>query len=178
MGVTTWWEINEIAGEHAKDFVFLPPMYGPVGTQYENTRNLTIRSGPGVTSGNLNVTAACGNPEGLLKYFDQWYDPEVVMQLQYGPIGVYFTEKDDKGVWQVITDDAAREKFGKSAGELKGQYEVFGPRLILAEYYNNVFYMEDRATERLLPQRRDLHRRGAGSHLPLQGRLHQPGRGV
>ena len=149
VGVTTWWEINEIAGEHAKDFVFLPPMYGPVGTQYENTRNLTIRSGPGVTSGNLNVTAACGNPEGLLKYFDQWYDPEVVMQLQYGPIGVYFTEKDDKGVWQVITDDAAREKFGKSAGELKGQYEVFGPRLILAEYYNNVFYMEDRATERL-----------------------------
>lgn len=149
VGVTTWWEINEIAGEHAKDFVFLPPMYGPVGTPYENTRNLTIRSGPGVTSGNLNVTAACGNPEGLLRYFDQWYDPEVVMQLQYGPIGVYFTEKDDKGVWQVITDDAAREKFGKSAGELKGQYEVFGPRLILAEYYNNVFYMEDRATERL-----------------------------
>ena len=149
VGVTTWWEINEIAGDHADDFVFLPPMFGPVGTPYENTRNLTIRSGPGVTSGNLNVTSACGNPEGLLKYFDQWYDPEVVMQLQYGPIGIYFTEKDDKGVWQVITDEDAKAKFGKSAGELKGQYEVFGPRLILAEYYNNVFYMEDRATERL-----------------------------
>ena len=149
VGVTTWWEINEIAGEHADDFVFLPPMFGPEGTEYANTRNVTIRSGPGVTSGNLNVTAACGNPEGLLKYFDQWYDPEVVMQLQYGPIGIYFTEKDANGVWQVITDDAAREKFGKSAGELKGQYEVFGPRLILAEYYNNVFYMEDRATQRL-----------------------------
>ena len=149
VGVTTWWEINEIAGDHADDFVFLPPMYGPVGTQYENTRNVTIRSGPGVTSGNLNVTAACGNPELLLKYFDQWYEPEVVMQLQYGPIGIYFTEKDENGVWQVITDDAAREKFGKSAGELKGQYEVYGPRLILAEYYNNVFYMEDRATQRL-----------------------------
>ncbi len=149
VGVTTWWEINEIAGEHADDFVFLPPMYGPVGTQYENTRNVTIRSGPGVTSGNLNITAACGNPELLLKYFDQWYDPEVVMQLQYGPIGIYFTEKDENGVWQVITDEEAKAKFGKSAGELKGQYEVFGPRLILAEYYNNVFYMEDRATQRL-----------------------------
>ena len=149
VGVTTWWEINEIAGEHADDFVFLPPMYGPVGTQYENTRNVTIRSGPGVTSGNLNITAACGNPELLLKYFDQWYDPEVVMQLQYGPIGIYFTEKDENGVWQVITDEEAKAKFGKSAGELKGQYEVFGPRLILPEYYNNVFYMEDRATQRL-----------------------------
>ena len=149
VGVTTWWEINEIAGDHADDFVFLPPMYGPEGTEYANTRNLTIRSGPGVTSGNLNVTAACGNPEGLLRYFDQWYDPETVMQLQYGPIGIYFTEKDANGVWQVITDEAAKAQFGKSAGELKGQYEVFGPRLILPEYYNSVFYMEDRATQRL-----------------------------
>ena len=149
VGVTTWWEIKEIAGEHTDDFVFLPPMYGPKGTQYENTRNITIRSGPGVTSGNLNITSACGNPELLCKYFDQWYDPETVMQLQYGPIGIYFTEKDANGVWQTITDDAAQEKFGKSAGELKAQYEVYGPRLILAEYYNSVFYMEDRATQRL-----------------------------
>ena len=149
VGLTTWWEINEIAGEHADDFVFLPPMYGPKGTQYENTRNLTIRSGPGVTSGNLNITSACGNPELLCKYFDQWYDPEVVMQLQYGPIGIYYTEKDANGVWQTISDEAAKEKFGKSAGELKAQYEVYGPRLILAEYYNSVFYMEDRATQRL-----------------------------
>ena len=149
VGLTTWWEINEIAGEHADDFVFLPPMYGPKGTQYENTRNLTIRSGPGVTSGNLNITSACGNPELLCKYFDQWYDAETVMQLQYGPIGIYFTEKDANGVWQVIDDEAAKEKFGKSAGELKAQYEVYGPRLILAEYYNSVFYMEDRATQRL-----------------------------
>lgn len=149
VGVTTWWEIKEIAGDYTDDFVFMPPLYGPKGTKYENTRNLTIRSGPGVTSGNLNITNACGNPELLLKYFDQWYDPEIVMQLQYGPIGIYFTEKDANGVWQTITDDAAKSQFGKSSGELKGQYEVYGPRLILPEYYNSVFYMEDRATQRL-----------------------------
>ena len=149
VGVTTWWEIKEIAGDHTDDFVFLPPLFGPKGTKYEKTRNLTIRSGPGVTSGNFNVTSACGNPKLLLSYIDQWYAPETVMQLQYGPIGIYFTEKDANGVWQVINDDAAREKFGKSSGELKGQYEVFGPRLILPEYYNSVFYMEDRATQRL-----------------------------
>ena len=149
VGVTTWWEIKEIAGDYTDDFVFLPPMYGPVGTPYENTRNITVRSGPGVTSGNLNVTSACGNPELLLRYFDQWYNPEIVMQLQYGPIGIYFTEKDQNGVWQVINDDDAKAKFGKSAGELKGQYEVYGPRLILPEYYNSIFYMEDRATQRL-----------------------------
>lgn len=149
VGVTTWWEIKEIAGNYADDFVFLPPMYGPAGTAYASTRNVNVRSGPGITSGNLNITSACGNPKLLLKYFDQWYDPEIVMQLQYGPIGIYFTEKDANGVWQVINDDDAKAKYGKSAGELKAQYEVYGPRLILAEYYNSVFYMEDRATQRL-----------------------------
>ncbi len=149
VGVTTWWYIEEIAGEHADDFVFLPPMYGPEGTEYADTRNVTIRAGTPISSGNLNITSACGNPELLCKYFDQWYAPETVMQLQYGPIGVYFTEKDADGVWQVITEDEAQAQFGKSSGELKGQYEVYGPRLILPEYYNSVFYMEDRATERL-----------------------------
>ncbi len=149
VGVTTWWYIEEIAGEHSDDFVFLPPMYGPEGTEYANTRNVNVRAGTPITSGNLNITSACGNPELLCKYFDQWYDPEVVMQLQYGPIGVYFSEKDANGVWQVITEEEAQAQFGKSSGELKGQYEVYGPRLILPEYYNSVFYMEDRATERL-----------------------------
>ena len=72
------------------------------------------------------------------------------MQLQYGPIGVYFNEeKDAQGMYVSITDDEAREKFNKSAGELKSTYEVAGPKLILSEYYTDVFHMEDRALERL-----------------------------
>lgn len=150
VGVTVWWEKEEILGEYAEDYVFLPPMDGPVGTEYEGSHNVDIRAGTdGVSSGNLNITRACGNPELLLKYFDQWYDGETVMQLQYGPIDVYFTEKDANGVWMSITDEEAQSKFSHSAGELKGLYEVYGPRLILPEYYNNVFYMEDRATQRL-----------------------------
>ena len=72
------------------------------------------------------------------------------MQLQYGPIGVYFhEEKDAEGMYVSITDDEAREKYNKSAGELKSANEVAGPKLILSEYYTNVFHMEDRALERL-----------------------------
>ena len=144
VGVTVWWEKEEILGEYAEDYVFLPPLDGPVGTEYEGSHNVDIRAGTdGVSSGNLNITRACGNPELLLKYFDQWYDGETVMQLQYGPIDVYFTEKDENGVWMSITDEEAQSKFNHSAGELKGLYEVYGPRLVLPEYYNNVFYMED-----------------------------------
>ena len=144
VGVATGWYIEEVMGDKSEDYVFLPILEGPDGTY-----NVTVRDGGAVNSGNLNITSACGNPEALLKFYDQWYDGEIVMQLQYGPIGTYFTEQDEKGMWISITDAEAKEKFGKSAGELKGVHEVYGPKLILSEYYNENFYMEDRAIVRL-----------------------------
>lgn len=144
VGVSTWWYIEELMGEYADDYVFLPILDGPDGTH-----NVTVRTGGATNSGNLSITSECDSPANLLKFFDQWYAPETVMQLQYGPIGTYFTEQDKDGVWQSITDDEAKEKFGKSAGELKGEYEVYGPKLILSDYYSTTFKMEDRAIERL-----------------------------
>jgi len=144
VGVSTWWYIEELMGDYADDYVFLPVLDGPDGTH-----NVTVRTGGGTNSGNLSVTSSCKSPINLLKFFDQWYDPEMVMQLQYGPIGVYFTEQDENGVWKSISDGESKEKFGKSAGELKGEYEVYGPKLILSDYYETTFKMEDRAIERL-----------------------------
>lgn len=144
VGVATWWYIEEVMGDYAGDYVFLPVLDGPDGTH-----NVTVRTGGGINSGNLNITKACKSPANLLKFFDRWYDPEIVMQLQYGPIGVYFTDQDENGVWQSISDEESREKYGKGSGELKGEYEVFGPKLILSDYYQTTFRMEDRAIERL-----------------------------
>ncbi|MCR5415973.1 MAG: extracellular solute-binding protein [Pseudobutyrivibrio sp.] len=149
VGVSTWWYIEELMGDYADDYVFLPVLTGPEGTQYEGKSNVTIRTGGGTTSGNLSVTSACGNPASLLSFYDKWYDPEVVMQLQYGPIDVYFTSQDENGVWNSITEEEAKEKYGKGAGELKSYYEVAGPKLILSDYYSSTFNMEDRAIERL-----------------------------
>lgn len=144
VGVSTWWYIDELMGEYADDYVFLPILDGPDGTH-----NVTVRSGGATNSGNLSITNACESPINLLKFYDQWYVPENVMQMQYGPIGTYFTEQDENGVWQSITDEESKEKFGKSAGELKGEYEIYGPKLLLSDYYNTVFQLEDRAQERL-----------------------------
>ncbi len=144
VGVSTWWYIEELMGEYAKDYVFLPVLDGPDGTH-----NVTVRTGGGTNSGNLSITSSCESPANLLKFFDAWYAPETVMQLQYGPIGTYFTEQDENGVWQSITDAESQEKFGKSAGELKSENEVYGPKLILSDYYDTTFKMEDRAIERL-----------------------------
>ena len=144
VGVSTWWYIEELMGNYAEDYVFLPVLTGPDGTS-----NVTVRTGGAINAGQLSVSKACKSPEKLLAFYDKWYDGETVMQLQYGPIGEYFTGKDDNGLWLSITEDECREKYGKSAGELKSQLEVNGPKLILSNYYNDVFKMEDRAIERL-----------------------------
>lgn len=145
VGVGVWWEINELMGDYASDYVYLPPLKGPDGkcTVYIKS------AGSAVNSGQLSITSACQSPINLLKFYDQWYTGENVMQLQYGPIDVYFTGKDADGMWMSITDEEAKTKFNKSAGELKSTYEVAGPKLILSEYYSNVFHMEDRALQRL-----------------------------
>jgi len=146
VGVATWWEINELMSTHAEDYVYLPPLKGPDGKC-----TVTLKSrGSAVSSGQLCITRDCKSPINLLKFYDQWYDGETVMQLQYGPIGVYFREeKDEEGMYSTITDEESREKYGKSLGELKSTYEVQGPKLILSEYYTSVFHMEDRALQRL-----------------------------
>ncbi len=144
VGVSTWWEINEIMGDYAKDYVYLPILKGPDGTS-----NVTLRTGGATNAGQLSITRECKDPAKLLSFYDKWYQGDIVMQLQYGPIGVYFTEQDEKGMWKSITDEESRAKYNKSSGELKAQNEVQGPKLILSEYYNEYFYMEDRAMERL-----------------------------
>ena len=144
VGVSTWWYIEELMGDYASDYVFLPVLDGPSGSH-----NVTIRTGGAANSGQLSITEKCESPINLLKFFDQWYDGETVMQLQYGPIGVFFTEQDENGVWKSITEEEAQEKYGKGAGELKSTYEVAGPKLILSQYYAKNFHMEDRAVERL-----------------------------
>ena len=144
VGVSTWWYIEEPMGTYAKDYVFLPVLEGPDGT-----KNVTVRTGGGTNSGQLSITEACESPANLLKFYDKWYDGETVMQLQYGPIGVFFTGQDENGVWNSITEEEAQAQFGKGAGELKSTYEVAGPKLILSHYYNDTFRMEDRAVERL-----------------------------
>lgn len=135
---------TQLISKCSQDYVFLPILDGPDGTH-----NVTIRTGGGVGSGQLTITKACKSPANLLKFFDRWYDPEIVMQLHYGPIGTYFTGQDENGVWLSISDEESREKYGKGSGELKGECEVAGPKLILSDYYQTTFKMEDRAIERL-----------------------------
>ena len=91
-------------------------MYLPILTGPDGTSNVTLRTGGATNSGQLSITAQCKDPAKLLSFYDLWYIGENVMQLQYGPIGVFFTEKNEKGQWKSITDEEARAKFLRRIG--------------------------------------------------------------
>lgn len=116
VGVSTWWYIEELMGEYADDYVFLPPLTGRrVQSTKEPVMLPSVRASP-ISSGQLCITNKCESPINLLKFYDQWYDGETVMQLQYGPKGVFFTgQEEGTGMWLSITDEEAREKYGKSS---------------------------------------------------------------
>lgn len=141
LGVFVWWEIPEVVGaERAESYEYLPILEGPDGTYGVNLNEM------GTTSHNsFSVTNACENPELLLKWVDQMYDPINSMQAIYGPIGVYWDEEpDENGCYSM------RElKEGETAGELKSKSELLGPTEQLTEDYGTYYYLEDRAQERL-----------------------------
>lgn len=141
LGVFVWWEIPEVVGEErAESYEYLPILEGPDGTYGVNLNEM------GTTSHNsFSVTNACENPELLLKWVDQMYDPINSMQAIYGPIGVYWDEEpDENGCYSM------RElQEGETAGELKSKSELLGPTEQLTEDYGTYYYLEDRAQERL-----------------------------
>lgn len=141
LGVFVWWEIPEVVGaERAESYEYLPILNGPDGTSNVNLNEMATTNHK-----NFSVTKACGNPELLLKWVDQMYEPLNSMQAIYGAIGTYWAEEPDaNGCYSMreLTD-------GETAGELKSKSELLGPTEQLAEDYGTYYYMEDRAQERL-----------------------------
>ena len=141
LGVFVWWEIPEVVGEErAESYSYLPILDGPDGTHHVNLNEMGTTGHDG-----FSITKACKNPELLLKWVDQRYDPLISMQCIYGPIGTYWNEEpDENGCYSMreLSD-------GETAGELKSKNEWLGPSEQLTEDYGTYYYLEDRAQERL-----------------------------
>ena len=140
LGVFTWWEKPEVVGVHASEYEYLPFL-----TDENGNWDVNLNEWATSAHGKFAVTKACKNPELLLKWVDQLYDPYNSMQAIYGPIGEFFAaEPDENGVY--VTREL---KAGETEGELKGKLELYGPYAQLAEDFGTIYYMEDRAQERL-----------------------------
>lgn len=85
------------------------------------------------------------NPELLLKWVDQMYEPLNSMQAIYGAIGSYWSEEPDENGCYTMRD----LKDGETAGELKSKNELLGPTEQLTEDYGKYYYLEDRAQQRI-----------------------------
>ena len=141
LGVFAWWEIPEVVGAgRAESYAYLPILTDQEGNSKVNLNEM-------VPTGHdrFSITKECKNPELLLKWVDQLYDPLMSMQAIYGPIGEFFAEEpDENGVYVM------RElKEGETAGELKSKLELIGISRQLADDFGTYYYMEDRAQERL-----------------------------
>ena len=141
LGVFTWWEIPEVVGnDRAASYEYLPILDGPDGTHHVNLNEC------GTTShGSFSITSACENPELLLKWVDQMYEPLNSMQAIYGAIGSYWSEEPDENGCYTMRD----LKDGETAGELKSKNELLGPTEQLTEDYGKYYYLEDRAQQRI-----------------------------
>jgi putative aldouronate transport system substrate-binding protein len=141
IGVFSWWEIPEVVGyDRADMYTYLPFLTDDNG--YSKV-NLNEQGTTGHSA--FSITKACKDPKTLLSWVDQLYDPYMSMQSIYGPIGEFFAEQPDaNGVY--VTREL---KEGESEGELKGKLELYGPNAQLAEDFGSIYYMEDRAQQRL-----------------------------
>ena len=136
LGVFAWWEIPEVVGDHADEYEYLTFLSGEDGTLGVNLNEWNVTD-----HGKFAVTNACKNPELLMKWIDQCYDPILSMQIIYGPIGVYFEEQPDANGVYVETPEAG--------GNLKAQQELWAPSRQLNSDFGTYYYMEARAQERL-----------------------------
>jgi putative aldouronate transport system substrate-binding protein len=136
LGVFSWWEIAEVTGEHSEDYDYLTYLSGKDGKLGVNLNE------QGTTShDSFAITSSCKNPELLLKWIDQSYDPIFSMQIIYGPIGIYFENQPDENGVYVETAEAG--------GSLKAKSELYGPSRQLSEDYGTYYYLEERAQQRL-----------------------------
>ena len=141
LGVFVWWEIPEVVGyDRAESYAYLPVLDGPDGTH-----NVCLNESGTTGHDKFSITSSCKNPELLLKWVDQMYDPLNSMQAIYGPIGVFFAEEpDENGVY--VTREMGP---GETEGEVKSKNELLGPTEQLSEDYGTYYYLEDRAQQRI-----------------------------
>lgn len=83
-----------IAPEYVKDYVILPPLKGPDGTQ---TWMRYASSNNNISGNFFSITpAAEGKEEAIMRWLDEHFDLEMSIQLFLGPIGTTL-QKDESG---------------------------------------------------------------------------------
>ena len=142
-GAFYWWEKETVVAEELRDdYIVLEPLIDDAtGEQYVGMSNeLEIEKGTCV------ILETCSDKEGLLSYFDKFFEPEFSAQLNYGSIesGAFLDERDENG--KLIPND---DHGNQSADDFRMKNAPYGVVYLTQDVWDNYVEMEPRAKLRL-----------------------------
>ncbi len=140
-GAFYWWEKDTVVAKDKRDdYIIVLPLKNSDGSRYVGVSNeLEVEKGECV------ILDSCGDKEGLLSYFDKFFEPEYSAQLNYGSVksGAFLSEK--VGGKLIPNDDHGIQ----SADDFRMKNAPYGVVYLTKEVWDNSVEMESRAKLRL-----------------------------
>ena len=141
-GAFYWWEKETVVSKDLQDnYIMLQPLVDDeTGKQYVGLSNeLEIEKGECV------ILSSCKDKEGLLAYFDKFFEPLYSAQLNYGSIDSGAFQKQKEGEKLIPNDDHGAQ----SADDFRMKNAPYGVVYLTKEVWENDVEMESRAKLRL-----------------------------
>ncbi len=142
LGSFYWWEMETVISESEQEnYITLQPLVDDeTGKQYVGKSNLLE-----IEKGECVIFNKCDYKEVLLTYLDRFFDPYISAQINYGPIGIVYSEtKDEKGRLVNLPVPS-----GTTMDELRLKNAPLGMIYLSEEQWENNVVMEPRAVLRL-----------------------------
>ena len=137
-----WWEKDTVLSERIRgDYIIVKPLIDDA----THKRYVGVSNEQEIEKGACVILDACEDKEGLLSYFDKFFEPEYSAQLNYGSIksGAFLSEK--VGGKLIPNDDHGAQ----SADDFRMKNAPYGVVYLTKEVWEKSVEMESRAKLRL-----------------------------
>lgn len=136
-GAFYWWEKETVVNKNLRDdYIIVKPLKNTDGERYVGVSN-TLE----VEKSICVILSSCKDKEGLLSYFDKFFEPDFSAQINYGSIksGAFLAEKQDG---MLIPNDDHGEQ---SADDFRMRNAPYGVVYLTDEVWGKTVKMESRA---------------------------------
>ena len=137
-----WWEKDTVLSKELRDdYIIVKPLIDDATLQ----RYVGISNEQEVEKGAAVILDACQDKEGLLSYFDKFFEPRFSAQLNYGSIksGAFLPEEPGR---KLIPND---DHGAQSADDFRMKNAPYGVVYLAEETWRDYVEMESRAKLRL-----------------------------
>lgn len=128
LGAYFSWSTYSDYGTTDSDYVVVPPLEGPNGDKGWNSNGVGTMSQSG-----FSITAENPNPIRAIKWIDQFYEPNMSVEVSQGPIGINIEYEDGRYTFIDPPEGMSYEEFRHK--ESPASYAAFA---ILDDMYENI----------------------------------------